>query len=97
MTTAGRLLSCTIAMLALSACEPPYLDPADYDRTCAQDTDCALVLLTDICHCQEPPTAVNVREVRRAEADRVDAAPGCPDEGCVPVPRPWGDAACIAG
>ena len=74
MTPTGRLLLSTIGIftLALLACAPPYLDPADYHRTCAQDTNCALVLLTDICNCLEPPSAVSVREVPRAQADLED-------------------------
>lgn len=99
MTPTGRLLLSTLAMfaLALSACEPPYLDPADYDRTCVQGTDCALVVLTDVCYCLEHPSAVNVREFARAQADSWDAESSCADEGCPPIPRPWGDAVCTAG
>jgi len=94
-----RCCGCALAVLALalSACEPPYLDPADYDRTCAQDTECALVLLTDICNCLEPPSAVNVGQVPRAQADRADALSGCRDDGCPPALRAWGDAVCTAG
>lgn len=92
-------LTFTVLPLALSAClsDPPYLDPADYDRDCVQSTDCALVVLTDVCDCHEPPSAINVREVARANADVRDVADDCPDVGCTPTPRPWGDAVCNAG
>jgi|GEM_PF-2051556 len=94
-------LTCAALLLVLGsafvACEPPYLDPADYDRTCAQDSNCALVGLTDVCNCTEPPTAVNVRAVAQAEEDASDAVGGCGDVLCPPVPRPWGDAVCREG
>jgi hypothetical protein len=67
-----------------------------YDRSCAVDDDCMLVLQGNRCDCECPSAAIAKTARPRYEADRA-ALPACTlgvcDVECTPTPA----AACVGG
>ena len=73
-----------LAVLA-TACvaEDTSLDPADYDRSCSDKTDCVVVAIGDMCGATCEEGAISLTDYDRYRADR-DAIV-CPEE----VDRVW--------
>lgn len=70
-----KLMLTLLTSLTLAACGPFTGDPSgdgpqpeDYDQSCQQDSDCAVVWLARACSCGEA-AAVNISEQAAIEAD----------------------------
>lgn len=93
------ILFCWLATFGCS--DPQPLDPASYNRTCAQNSDCvATTLLLEPCTCNWAVVALSDEGLANYEADYAATDRDCnPFESAVDcvVPQPAGPPVCIDG
>ena len=78
-----RVLISLFPVLLASACTPTVLSAADYDSSCAANSDCVITTFGDQCAaCSIEFAAINDAALDDLAADREAAAAACP---------PWSD------
>ena len=68
-----KLIACLgFLTVVATACvdEDTFLDPADYDRSCSDKTDCVIVSVGDLCSASCEESAIRRTDYSRYLADR---------------------------